>query len=341
MEKTKVKQYAFISYSHKDIKMALWLQQKLESYKLPSGIRNKYKKSKYLRPVFRDKTDLGLGILSDEIRKELDGSQYLIVICSTYSSVSKWVNEEVDYFVNKLDRIRYVIPFVIDVEPESGLEKLHFPDALIKYIKDNPKQELLGVNIADGGKEKAVILTVSKIIGIGFEELWKRHERKRKKKLVCMSIATLLSIVSLYYLVFPITLSIQFVDEDHDLLMPSKAMVMINNTMHEITNIDTILVVANMPGFYRGKCITTSFSAQYYKTDTFFLNIGFGTYKNYYLPLHRDSSFSIFAGIIIDESGTAVKDACVEIDGKTCQTDSLGYFNICFPLERQSPEKKG
>ena len=53
------KYYAFISYSRKDEKMAKWLQNAVETYRLPSAIR----KSNIgipakLFPLFRDKTDL-------------------------------------------------------------------------------------------------------------------------------------------------------------------------------------------------------------------------------------------------------------------------------------------
>lgn len=39
MDTTK-KRYAFISYNHKDANWAKWLQEKLESYKLPADIHN-------------------------------------------------------------------------------------------------------------------------------------------------------------------------------------------------------------------------------------------------------------------------------------------------------------
>ena len=96
---TATKRYAFISYNHKDKDMAKWLQAKLESYKLPTEIHNEFEDSRYLRPVFRDKTDLNTGILSDELRKNLQTSKYLVVLCSPNSAHSKWVNDEVKAFI--------------------------------------------------------------------------------------------------------------------------------------------------------------------------------------------------------------------------------------------------
>ena len=105
---TATKRYAFISYNHKDQEMAKWLQAKLESYKLPTEIHNEFENSRYLRPVFRDKTDLNAGILSEELKKHLISSKYLVVVCSPNSAKSKWVNDEVKVFLEmgRAERIR-------------------------------------------------------------------------------------------------------------------------------------------------------------------------------------------------------------------------------------------
>ena len=60
--------YAFISYKREDEKWAEWLQRKLEGYKLPTILKKTNPSlPRHLRPIFRDKTDLGGGILSDEL----------------------------------------------------------------------------------------------------------------------------------------------------------------------------------------------------------------------------------------------------------------------------------
>ena len=63
MEESVKKQYAFISYSHKDIRTAKRLQRWLESYKLPTSIQNEFFDSSYLRPVVRVGSDFGAGAL--------------------------------------------------------------------------------------------------------------------------------------------------------------------------------------------------------------------------------------------------------------------------------------
>ena len=106
---------AFISYSTADEKWAKWLQQKLENYKLPSIIRKENAAiPKYIRPIFRDKTDLGGGVLSSQLESELLRSKYLIVICSPQAALSDWVNKEVQTFIDE-GRIEQIIPFIIKI----------------------------------------------------------------------------------------------------------------------------------------------------------------------------------------------------------------------------------
>lgn len=172
--------YAFISYQRKDEKWAKWLQRKLENYKLPvANVKEASEmKSKYIRPVFRDKTDLTAGPLPDALKEALQQSRYLIVICSPNAVQSPWVNEEIETFT-KAGRTEYVIPFIVDGEPYSkDATEECFPNA----IKDIPKdKEPLGVNIHENGKERAFIRTVAYMLNVKFDELWNRFERHRKK----------------------------------------------------------------------------------------------------------------------------------------------------------------
>ena len=189
--------YAFISYQRKDEKWAKWLQRKLENYKLPVANAKDAadKKSKYIRPVFRDKTDLTAGPLPDALKEALQQSRYLIVICSPNAVESPWVNEEIETFT-KAGRTEYVIPFIVDGEPYSkdGAKEC-FPDA----IKDIPKdKEPLGVNIHENGKERAFIRTVAYMLNVKFDELWNRFERHRRKmRNITIACLTFLVLVAL------------------------------------------------------------------------------------------------------------------------------------------------
>ena len=198
------KRYAFISYNHKDVKWAKWLQEKLESYKLPSDIHNEFEDSRYLRPVFRDKTDLNTGILANELRKELEESKYLVVICSTNSAKSAWVSDEVKAFI-EMGRLDFIIPFIVSGTPHnykdrdcnSPYDDECYPIFLRQYTQQHPELELLGISTDEVGKEKAFIRVVSRMLGVSFDVLWNRHERQKRNRKIITGLSSILFIAVL------------------------------------------------------------------------------------------------------------------------------------------------
>jgi len=88
---------AFISYSHDDEAFGSWLHKELEKYKIPKKLREDYPHlPKSLYPIFRDRYELKAGDdLGVEIPKALENSDALIVVCSTKSADSKWLNKEI------------------------------------------------------------------------------------------------------------------------------------------------------------------------------------------------------------------------------------------------------
>lgn len=108
--------FAFISYSHKDQELARRLKKRLQRYHLPSRLKkSNLGLPKKLRPVFLDESSLVAsgGTLQDSLRKNLENSKYLIVICSPNSAQSEYVNDEVKYFI-ELGRLGRIIPLIIE-----------------------------------------------------------------------------------------------------------------------------------------------------------------------------------------------------------------------------------
>ena len=192
------KYVAFISYQRNDEEWAKWLQHQLEHYHLPTdlcdGNHENYidipdsSKAHYvepidihdikrLRPVFLDETELAGGNLNDEINKALANSRYLIVVCSPNSAKSKWVNKEVQTFIDNSQTSR-IIPFIIDGIPYSGDDDTEcYVPALCKLR--HTKNERLGIN-ATSEKEKASVKLVAQILGVSFDSLWRRYDREKE-----------------------------------------------------------------------------------------------------------------------------------------------------------------
>ncbi len=186
--------YAFISYKREDERWAKWLQRKLEAYRLPSVIRTQaHITGAYLRPIFRDNTDLGGGVLAEQLHKELDESRYLIVICSPAATKSEWVNAEIQTFIDegKTDRI---IPFVVAGTPRAkNPDDEAFPPALLNLP---PDKELLGINVHEIGPERAFIRLVATMLGVKFDQLWQRHKRRQRRNRIITAICAAVVLVA-------------------------------------------------------------------------------------------------------------------------------------------------
>ena len=170
--------FAFISYKHEDMRWAKWLQQQIETYRLPSIIRKQAPHlPKHIRPVFRDQTDISTGPLLQNLRQELQDSRFLIVLCSPAAAKSEWVNREVQHFID-MGRADRIIPFVVAGTPNaSNPDEECFP-----AILRGAEQAMLGVSVPELGKEKAFVKVVAKLLGLKFDQLWDRHRRRQRRQ---------------------------------------------------------------------------------------------------------------------------------------------------------------
>ena len=71
-------------------------------------------------PVFQDEKELPINAdLVAQIRRALERSRFLVVICSPRSATSRYVNEEVRYF-RQLVRGHSILTLVIDGKPNAS-----------------------------------------------------------------------------------------------------------------------------------------------------------------------------------------------------------------------------
>ena len=340
------KRYAFISYNHKDVKWAKWLQDKLESYKLPSDIHNEFEDSRYLRPVFRDKTDLNTGILANELRKELEESKYLVVICSPNSAKSAWVSDEVKAFI-EMGRLDFIIPFIVSGTPHnykdrdcnSPYDDECYPTFLRQYTQQHPELELLGISADEVGKEKAFIRVVSRMLGVSFDVLWKRHDRDKRNRRIVSVLCTCILLVLTYWFAAPISVKINLKDSEHQLPLPQEVLISFNHSLYKTKTIDTTVVVSKIPGYLRLSKVLLTIKATYYQNVVEEIKIPMGISKNLEIQMLRDETFELFAGHVYDEDGNPIERANVTIENIVAQTDKNGFFSISFPVKKQSVTK--
>lgn len=200
MENT-FKYFAFISYNSKDDAWGKKLQKKLEHYRMPATLCSERGwKRKPISPVFFAPTDIQPGELSEELQERLKASHNLIVICSPHSAKSKWVGREIEYF-HKLGRTKNIHFFIVEGSPHTGDPDTECFNPVIDTLG---LPEILGTNIHEKvspfpwiNKERAFVQLISKLLGVEFDSIWKRHRRRLIRNIALWTLGIIGVIVAL------------------------------------------------------------------------------------------------------------------------------------------------
>jgi tetratricopeptide (TPR) repeat protein len=193
------KYWAFLSYSHRDARWGAWLHKQLESYRPPKQLIGTVMASgpvpKRLAPIFRDREELASATdLGTVINEALTRSACQIVICSPNSARSKWVNEEILAF-KRLGREDRIFCLIVDGEPNASDDPAHaqeecFPQALrYKLGPDGNlstvRTEPIAADARPGkdGRPNAKLKLIAGILGVGFDGLRQREQRRRQRQL--------------------------------------------------------------------------------------------------------------------------------------------------------------
>jgi tetratricopeptide (TPR) repeat protein len=202
---------AFLSYSHRDAKTTSWLHKRLETYRIPKRLVGKTGTEGIvpdrLIPIFRDRNELAAsGSLSAELTAAIHGSRFLIVVCSTATPMSRWVNEEVRAFKMQHGEKR-VLAIIVDGEPGASIrpetaDRECFPPAL-RYKLDaegQPTTQLAEPIAADirphgDGKHLAVLKLVAALAGIRLDDLIQREAQRRIRRLTAVIAASIIGML--------------------------------------------------------------------------------------------------------------------------------------------------
>ncbi len=201
------KYWAFISYSHRDTKVAVALQRALETYRLPKrlvGTRTAMGQvPAILKPVFRDRDEMEAGAdLKATVREALAHSRWLVVLCSPAAACSPWVSREIIEF-KKLHGESRVLACIAAGEPfasrEPGREAEEcFPEALrYALAADGQVQgeelEPLAADLRSqgDGKRRAILKLVAGMVGVGVDELVHRDAQRRARRMAVLATASL------------------------------------------------------------------------------------------------------------------------------------------------------
>ena len=202
-----LKYFAFLSYSHADEATADWLHDALERFRTPGTLAGRLTDNgvipRRLSPIFRDRHELPASQdLADGIRDALDGSRFLIVLCSPAAAASRWVNAEIEMFKRHrpdgsvLAAIVAGEPFASDLPGREAEEC--FPPALRHRYdrRGRPtarRSEPLAADFRDkgDGKRLGLLKLVAGMLGVGLDELVQRETLRRQRRLAIVAAASL------------------------------------------------------------------------------------------------------------------------------------------------------
>jgi len=225
-----VKYDAFISYRHCELDkfVAENLHKQLEAFKVPKSLIKAGKtngKTKIER-VFRDRDELPLASnLADPITQALQGSDYLIVICSPRLPESKWCLKEIETFIEMHGR-DHILAVLIEGEPVDS-----FPD-ILRYAEQEVTDENGDTHIikteveplaADvRGKDNTEVLKqiknelmrlIAPMLGCNYDDLRMRHKEAKQKRILRISLA--ISIVCIIFTAISTTMALTINKQAH------------------------------------------------------------------------------------------------------------------------------
>jgi tetratricopeptide (TPR) repeat protein len=180
-----IKYRAFLSYSHKDRRIADRVHARLEGFRIGKDLRGRLTSMgpipPTLYPIFRDRNDFDAGGALGELTiAALDASAALIVVASPDAAKSHYVDEEVRLFATRCPD-RPIIPLIVAGEPGGG-DRECFPPALQALA--GPADAKLAADLREEGDGFALALAkiVAKLIGLSPDDVFRRMERERRRQ---------------------------------------------------------------------------------------------------------------------------------------------------------------
>lgn len=172
----------FISYCRRDAAHARWLQQALESYRLPARLVGTPTPHgpvpRRLAPVFLDRSDLTVGPdLAGEIAQAINASRFLIVLCTPNAARSEWVMREIG-MMQQAGRADHILATLFE-----GDEHDAFPPALGGGEGGGTIPLAADFRPGGDGRRLALLKLVAVLAGVSLGDLVHRDEARRRRHL--------------------------------------------------------------------------------------------------------------------------------------------------------------
>ena len=192
---------AFISYKHAELdnKIAAMVERGLEHYHIPHKIRKKTGMKKIER-IFRDTDELPItSDLSGTIAEALENADYLIVICSTNTCKSMWVEREIKLFLKNHTQDQ-ILTVLADGEPVDVVPEI-LKNKEITRVNEHGIEETVTIPVeplscdfrlpAREAKNVELPRLAATLIGCSYNELMDRQRQYKMKRLTAVFAAVM------------------------------------------------------------------------------------------------------------------------------------------------------
>ena len=181
----------FLSYRHKPLDETITRRvfNALESYRLPKTLHDRGCPD--IQRVFRDTEELAVReILTETIDEALLSTYCLVVVCSTDTPSSEWVDREVNMFI-RMGRAEHIYPLLISGDPEHSFPPSlkMVPDVMNRLMDVRSKGDDPGAIMARA--ETALLKVVADIAGCDNDELLREHVLRRNRRFAARTLTAL------------------------------------------------------------------------------------------------------------------------------------------------------
>lgn len=326
------------------------MQKKLEGYRMPATLCSERGwKRKPMDPTFFAPYDIQPGDLTEEIKSRLRASRNLIVVCSPASAQSEWVGKEIAYF-HELGRDKEIYFFIIKGVPHSGDPATECFNPVTEELRI---PEILGVNIHEKifrwpwmNRERAYLQLISKMLGVEFDMLWRRHRRRMVRNGVLWTLGgagVAAAVAGVWLTQRPTDVAVRLQERSESApMLPPVSDAVVTLKVGSETKSDTVsgkeaeASFLNIPGKYIGREARITVSCDYFFPVDTVVTLS----RDVTVAMRRDpKAFGDIRVELLDKNTlSCVADMDVTVDGVAVRSDADGIVTLTVPLTRQKPK---
>ena len=258
------------------------------------------------------------------------------------------MGREIEYF-HSLGRAKNIYFFIVDGAPFDANPKRRCYNPIVEKLG---LSDVLGVNVNEKvskwpwvNRERAYIQLITKLLGIEFDSLWKRHKRLMIQRIITFVFMFILVLSALTYTWIhnkPTEVEVRLKEiTPHNENLPQIEDAVVSMTLNNETKNDTVhslsdrAVFVNIPKKMLGQKIRIHLSCgeYYHDVDTTLV-----LQKSMMVNVSRKKDLYGHLRFRIYDDSSSVSGVKVTIEGYSAISDKDGYIDIQIPIEKQKKE---